>query len=81
MASKLTRARLADEAGLTLSELARWAEVSPRRLSRCAAGEIELTEDEFDRCLVVVTAAIRGHQLLNQARAYFREQRGHGITD
>jgi len=64
------RARLAKETGLTLADLAHWSNMPARQLSRWAAGETELSPDEWDRVLVVLTVAIGNRRRMIHAAAY-----------
>jgi hypothetical protein len=70
------RARLAIEAGLTTTDLAHHAGIRPRRMSKWVNDETDLTPDEWDRCLMVLTVAIRNHRRLSDVRAYFEGRDG-----
>jgi plasmid maintenance system antidote protein VapI len=70
------RARLALEAGITITDLAHHAGIRPRRMSRWVNDEAELTEDEWDRCLVVLATAIENYRRLTTVRESFTELDG-----
>jgi len=45
-------------------------------MSKWVNDETDLTPDEWDRCLMVLTVAIRNHRRLSDVRAYFEGRDG-----